>query len=207
MSRLRFRAGIARQRSQNQSLPEYYYDMGQMDDDHLLRRTPEDAQAFALFYRRHEALVFGFLMRRTGDAELAADLAAETFAEALVAAGRYVPSKAPAEAWLLGIARHKLLRSLERGRAEQRARNKLGMPRLELDDDELDAVMACDDGIRAEALLDSLPEEQAVAVRGRVLDEESYAELSRRLRCSEPTVRKRVSRGLLTLKRRLKEAS
>jgi DNA-directed RNA polymerase specialized sigma24 family protein len=32
---------------------------------------PSDPEAFAAFYRRHERLLLGFFMRRTGDPELA----------------------------------------------------------------------------------------------------------------------------------------
>jgi RNA polymerase sigma-70 factor (ECF subfamily) len=145
-------------------------------------------------------------MRRTRDPELTADLAAETFAEVLLAARRYKPQGAPATAWLLGIARHKLQRSVERQRAESKARTRLGMPRLALDDLELEAIEAADDGIRSEVLLAALPEDQAQAVRGRVLEEQDYPELARQLNCSQPTARKRVSRGLLTLRRLLKES-
>jgi RNA polymerase sigma factor (sigma-70 family) len=180
--------------------------MRSIDDDTLLERTPSDPAAFAEFYRRHEALVFGYLMRRTRDPELTADLAAETFASALLAARRYVAGRAPAEAWLLGIARHKMLRSFERGRVESGARERLGLERLELDDEELQAVASADDGVRAELLLASLPDDQAEAIRGRVLDEDEYAVLAARLKVSESTARKRVSRGLQSLRRLLKEA-
>ena len=56
-----------------------------MDDDELLSRARRDPAAFGTFYERHERLVLGYFMRRTRDPELAADLAAETFAVALVA--------------------------------------------------------------------------------------------------------------------------
>ena len=38
-------------------------------------------------------------------------------------------------------------------------------------------------------------------MRARVLDEEDYAEIAERLRCSESVVRQRVRRGLATLRR------
>ena len=61
-----------------------------MDDENLLAATARgDADAFAVFYRRHLALVLGFCLRATGDREVAADLASEVFAAALVACGRY----------------------------------------------------------------------------------------------------------------------
>ncbi|HEV7496104.1 RNA polymerase sigma factor, partial [Baekduia sp.] len=73
------------------------------DDDLLLARSTRDPAAFGVFYERHERLVLGFFLRRVGDPELAADLAGETFAVALLAARRYRGGGAPASAWLIGI--------------------------------------------------------------------------------------------------------
>lgn len=71
------------------------------EDDELLRRFAEgDASAFVAFYRRHLAEVLAYFVRRTGDPELTADLTAEVFAAALLAAERYRPGERPALAWL-----------------------------------------------------------------------------------------------------------
>jgi RNA polymerase sigma-70 factor (ECF subfamily) len=48
--------------------------------------------------------------------------------------------------------------------------------------------------------LDALPQDQREAVRLRVLDERTYAEISQRLGVSEQTARARVSRGLRALR-------
>jgi RNA polymerase sigma-70 factor (ECF subfamily) len=78
-------------------------------DEELLEATARgEADAFAMFYRRHARPMTGFFVRRTGDAEIAADLVAETFAAALEGCGRYEPARAPAGAWLYGIAHHEL---------------------------------------------------------------------------------------------------
>lgn len=84
-------------------------------DEALLLATPRDVEAFALFYRRHERAVLAYFQRRTHDPETAADLTAETFAAALLAAPRFSPTPAPAAAWLFGIARNKLLRRATAG--------------------------------------------------------------------------------------------
>jgi RNA polymerase sigma-70 factor (ECF subfamily) len=170
-------------------------------DDALLARTATEPEAFGTFYERHERLVLGWLVRRTGDPELAADLCAETFAAALLAAPRYRPGGAPAAAWLLGIARNVLAGSVRRRRVEDRARRRLGLPVLVLDDELLERIAAIGAGERAEALLAQLPPDQASAVRARVLDEQPYDRIAARLRCSESVVRQRVSRGLATLRR------
>src|SRR5215207_8419941 len=96
------------------------------DDDALLGAAKAgDGEAFAAFYRRHGDLVLAYLRRRVADPEQAFDLAAETFAAALVSLRRYEPGRGPAAAWLLGIAHNKLLESLRRGRVEAAARRRL----------------------------------------------------------------------------------
>src|SRR5881398_3519785 len=92
-------------------------------DGELLRRAAGgDRDAFSRLYVRYEAIVAGYLMRRSGDAHLAADLTAETFAAAIVGARGFRDEGQSAVGWLLGIARNQLSRSLERGRAEDRVR-------------------------------------------------------------------------------------
>jgi len=172
-----------------------------VDDDQLLARSARDPAAFGVFYERHERLVLGFFMRRLGDAELAADLAAETFAAALVSARRYRGGGAPASAWLLGIARNVLASSARRARVEDRARRRLKMEPLALDDELIARIERIGGDERAEALLARLTPDQSDAVRARVLDEEDYAGIASRLRCSQSVVRQRVSRGLATLRR------
>ena len=181
----------------------------QRSDEDLLVAGVEDEEAFALFYRRHAPTIAGFFLQRTGDPELAADLTAETFAAALQGRRRFDPRKGPAGGWLFGIARHKLLRAWDRGRVEDKARRRLGMASLELDDAALDsletaAAAAIDDG-RVLALLASLPEDQRRAVEARVVGERDYGEIARELRCSEAVIRKRVSRGLATMRTHLEE--
>src|SRR5687767_15596517 len=95
----------------------------------------DDPAEFAAFYREHVRSLTGFFLHRTGDPELAMDLAAETFAEALAGRRRFDPRKGTESMWLYGIARHKLARALERGRVEDRARRRLGMAPLVLDDE------------------------------------------------------------------------
>jgi RNA polymerase sigma-70 factor (ECF subfamily) len=169
-------------------------------DEDLLHRTPRAPSAFEAFYLRHETAVVAYFMNRTRDAELTADLAAETFAAALIGAKKYNKRHGPAVAWLFGIARHRWLRALERGRVEDRARRKLGMPQLVLDDEVLERIAATAGDERVERLLAQLPGEQAAAIEQRVLEERPYSEIASGIGCSEAVVRKRVSRGLATLR-------
>jgi RNA polymerase sigma-70 factor (ECF subfamily) len=178
-------------------------------DEALLAETPNDPEAFGIFYRRHENAMLVFFLRRTANAEIAADLTAEVFASALASARRFRPGRQPAAAWLYGIANHKLSTSRRRGLVEDRARRKLGMAPLQLTDDDLARVEDLMDGEAAAGvvarLLAELPTEQREAVRLRVIAEQSYDEIATDLRCSAAVVRQRVSRALRTLRRQLTE--
>jgi RNA polymerase sigma factor (sigma-70 family) len=178
-------------------------DWSRLGDDELLRRARREADAFAAFYARHERLTLAFFVGRVGDAEVAADLAAETFAAALSALPRFRRRQEPATAWLLGIARNVLAMSRRRGRVEARARRRLGMPQLVLTDEVLERIEALDGTVLE--LLDGLPPLAKEAVKARVVDERDYPDIARDLRCSEAVVRKRVSRGLTALRDQMEE--
>jgi RNA polymerase sigma-70 factor (ECF subfamily) len=182
-------------------------DLARLADDDLLALTPARPEAFGEFYVRHEAAVLGFLHARTRDPELAADLAAEVFAAALVAVRRYRPGEAPAVAWLFGIARNILLRSFKRRRVEDRARRRLEMPPLAISDELVERIDRLGGDQRVEQMLDRLPPAQAQAVRSRVLEDAPYDRIAAELRCSESVVRQRVSRGLAVLRHFEEEAS
>jgi RNA polymerase sigma factor (sigma-70 family) len=175
------------------------------DDELLARFVAGDADAFVGFYRRHLAAVLGFFLRRTRDPELTADLTAEVFAAALVAATRYRPGERPALAWLYGIAAHKLADSRRRGRVEDEARRRLALGPLTIDDQDLARVEEMADAGAAEAVLATLPPGQRDAVLARVIQERPYAEIAEEMQCSELLVRQRVSRGLRAIRSRMKE--
>ena len=168
-----------------------------------------EAEAFGVFYDRHAATVLAFLARRTADPHLAAELTAETFAKAFVGRRRYRVMDAPALAWLLGIARHELVTWARRRRVDDRARRRLGMQHVELDDASLERLEQTLDahalGARLDQALGALSPAVAEAVRLRVVGELPYDELAERLGCTEGAARVRVTRGLNRLAELLEE--
>lgn len=169
-------------------------------DEELLAAAGRDEDAFAALYRRYEHPLAGFFVRAVGRGEVAADLTAETFAQALTSHHRYDPELGTAAAWLFGIARNVLARSRARGQVEDRARRTLGVGVLALDDETIERIEALAGEEQAIRLLEELPADQRDAVKARILDERDYAEIAAELQCSESVVRKRVSRGLARLR-------
>lgn len=163
------------------------------------RQLLEDFEAF---YRTNLDVVLAFCFERTGDAELAADLAAESFAAALAARESYSSQLGSPRGWLLGIAAHKTIDALRRGRVERRAQQQLGMAHIAWSEDDLDYVARVDRG-PLERLLADLPPDQRQAVQAHVVDEVGYRDLARIAGVSQPAIRQRVSRGLAALRRQL----
>jgi RNA polymerase sigma-70 factor (ECF subfamily) len=159
---------------------------------------------FGVFYDRHLGVVRSYVGARANQPEVVFDLIAETFARALEKRALFDPARGPAVGWLLGIARNLIADSVRRGQVEAASRVRLGMPIVELDDAQLALIEESGRGDLRTAL-SSMPADQREAVLRRVVLDESYTAIAQRLRCSELVVRKRVSRGLASLRASLEE--
>jgi RNA polymerase sigma-70 factor, ECF subfamily len=184
--------------------------MDERSDTELLIASRSEPRAFVEVYRRHAEDLLRYFVRRTLDPEAAAELTAETFAEAYASRRNYRDTGADGVAWLYGIARHQLSRFFRHGRIDAAARRKLGMPARDLPPEDYERIEELVDlaPIREALLdaLDTLAEEQREALRLRVIDGLSYAEVAEQLGCEPAAARQRVSRGLramgLALQRR-----
>jgi RNA polymerase sigma factor (sigma-70 family) len=180
-------------------------DLDPRSDAELLAATAHEPEAFAAFYRRYARVVLGFVARRVGDAELAADVTSEAFAAALMASDRFDPSRGSAQAWLFGIVTNQLGSAWRRGAAESRARKRLGIERIELAEDQVAWIESLADEQEealAMQLLAELPEDERSLLEQRVMRGRGYGDLAEELGISETTARKRVSRGLAALRMR-----
>jgi RNA polymerase sigma-70 factor, ECF subfamily len=173
-------------------------------DAALLLASREDPAAFVELYRRHAEDLLRYFARRTLDPEAAAELTAETFAEAFASRARYsYVAGVNGVAWLYGIARHQLGRFFRSGRIDADARKKIGLPLRELPPDDYERIEDLVDfePLRAALVeaLETLADDQREALKLRVIDGLPYPDVAARLRCAENTARQRVSRGLRRL--------
>jgi RNA polymerase sigma-70 factor, ECF subfamily len=167
----------------------------------LVSLDPED---ISRLYRAHARDVLRFVARQTLQPEVAVDLVAETFAQALADRARFRGrGDGEALAWIFGIARHQLGKYFRRGVVERRALAKLGLELAAMDDADYERVEQLSDlGALRGALADglaALSEEHREALRLRIVEERSYTELADALGVSEQTARARVSRALRAL--------
>lgn len=174
----------------------------------LLRAARSDPAAFEAFYARWAAPLHAWLRDRAGDPEVANDLTAETFAQALLGLGRFRGERPESgAAWLWGIARNLLHQHFRTSRLEARARERLAIPVHGYDTGTWDDVEArATAAQRARELadaMDSLSAPQRRAVELRVIADLDFGAVAQGLDCNEPAARMRVSRALGTLRSRL----
>jgi RNA polymerase sigma-70 factor (ECF subfamily) len=172
-------------------------------DGDLLVATRRDPEAFSPFYERNRFGVTAFFYRRTACAHTAADLTAETFAEALAGVQRFKPAKGTGRGWLYGIAGNQYRQWLRRGRVADGARRRLGMITPTLTTEDIDDI---------EGLVDLAPAADALAIALRDLTpalrdavmlrvgrDLPYDQVALTLGCTVNTARVRVSRALAQL--------
>jgi RNA polymerase sigma-70 factor (ECF subfamily) len=110
--------------------------------------------------------------------------------------------------WLFTIARRRLIDSYRRGYVDARARARLAIDRVSLEDEDIERINELASGPDlALALALQLPAAQRDALIARVLDERSYADIAAETNTSETSVRMRVSRALRTLRQALAPAA
>lgn len=177
------------------------------EDSLLIVQSLHDPAAFGHFYRRNLESLLAWMYRRTLDAEVAADLTAETFATVISKRDQFDPQRGPARAWLWGIAKHEVQHWYRDGVTADRARRRVGIPTVQADDDAIAYVESLVDlGPVADQIrvhMAALPPSERAAVELRILRELSYDEVSRYLGCASGAARVRVSRGLSRLRHML----
>lgn len=176
-------------------------------DSELLVDARSDPQAFRMIYDRWIARILRYFYVRTLDAEVSADLAAETFAVAWTKRTRFRDVGRPVGAWLYGIAGKELSQYRRRQRVELAAVRRLGMVMPDRTSDDLDRI---DEMVDATAYrqaighaMHGLSVRNQEALRLRVIEDLPFAEVARQLGCSEGAARVRVHRGLDHLAREL----
>lgn len=163
----------------------------------------EDPGAFRAFYRRTLPQVYAYLLHRCGGiASVAEDLTQETFL-ALVSDIKRGKRVDDSPAWVIGIARHKLL---DHFRREAREERKLALA-WEADPVD-DAALLIEEPSRSRALaaLASLAPSQRAAVALRYLDGLSVPEVAEALGRSVHAAESLLARGRDAFKRAYLEA-
>jgi RNA polymerase sigma factor (sigma-70 family) len=159
------------------------------NDSVLLSRylSEGDESAFAELVRTHEAMVIGAAWRRTGDTELARDVAQQVFAT-LAQKAWLLAERSSVAGWLHVAATHFATRARRAESARQRRHEQAAVDEQPSRDHAPWATL--------EDALASLPTAEREALLLHYFEDRSYPDMAAALGLSEPAARKRVSRAL-----------
>jgi RNA polymerase sigma-70 factor (ECF subfamily) len=179
-------------------------------DDDLLRLLSEgNEEAFLEFYRRHQGVVYRFGLQMSGKTEIAEEVTQDVFMTLMSAAKNYDLKRGSVPAYLYGIARNFVLRSIER---EKPYLTVLDDPereyasRLAGDQDTLGDLTRNEklESLR-KAVLALPPAYREVVVLCDV-NELDYAEAASMLGCAVGTIRSRLHRARALLIEKMRAA-
>ena len=171
----------------------------------IQRMAARDATALDSFYTRYNRPAFGLVLRILGNREDAEDVLSDVFWQVWQQSARYDASRGKPVAWLLTIAR---------SRAIDRLRS-MGRPQMQTSpiDEQKDALAApsqpdpfveADTRQAVQAALQSLPEQQRAALEMAYFQGMSHTEIADCLGQPLGTVKDRIRKGMLHLKKRLR---
>ena len=184
---------------------------GPSDDEPLVallgRIAERDEAAFARLYDQTSRRVFGLALRILRDRDAASDATVETYWTVWQKARSFDPRRGRPLAWMLTVARS---RAIDRLRAQRRrsANEERGREWIELADPAPGPEAASAHGERCvllKAALESLPEEQRIAIETAFFSGLSHSEVAAELGEPLGTVKSRIRLGLGSLRRRLGE--
>jgi RNA polymerase sigma-70 factor, ECF subfamily len=170
-------------------------------DDALLKRSAKgDENAFTELYRRHQASVYRFALRMTGNSWAAEEIVQDVFMTLVREPKKYDADRGTLGAFLYGVARNRIMKHLERvprylsldekGEAGHEAHGRLHEQMTPAHWAELRERSK-----QVRAAVVELPPEFREAVVLCELEEMSYEEAASVLDCPVGTIRSRLHRG------------
>ena len=155
-----------------------------------------DADAYGTLFERHQARVYGFLVRRTRDRDLAADLYQETFLRVFRARHQWQPGR-PFRPWLFGIAANA---ARDKARARSRRPVEVG-----IEDWDKPVTSSIHDQLSLEQAIGRLPDNLRDAFLLGVVEGLDHNEVAGALDISPANARARISRARRQLRAWLSE--
>jgi RNA polymerase sigma-70 factor (ECF subfamily) len=176
-----------------------------LSDGQLLgRASAGDQEAFTVLYRRCQGPVFRFALRMSGSPALAEEVTQEAFLVLIRNPERFEASRGSLAAFLFGVARHHVLRHLERDRRlVPLSEGDGGNGHVAPSDGDLDRRQRVEQVRRAVL---SLPARYREVVVLCDLNEASYEDAAQAIGCGVGTVRSRLHRARALLAGKLRAA-
>src|SRR5262245_27649231 len=170
--------------------------------DHELLRLmmAGDARALEQLYERHQGGIYRFALRMSGSEAVAEDVTQDVFMALMRDGNQYDPARGPLQAYLYGMARHRVLRRLERDRAfvsisDDQEDDAPVDAKLIVDNDPMEEMARNQTIESVRHAISALPVHYREVVVLCNLQEMNYEDAARVIGCPVGTVRSRLHRA------------
>ncbi len=183
-------------------------------EESLVTQAQRDRSAFGPLFEEYYSPIFNYLLRRTADIELAADLTAEVFFKAMKNLGRFRWRNLPFSAWLYRIATNAVNGHFRKQKFKWApldeiadSRNHSGPGAEQEIEEAQEHLRQYQRFLQAHKLLLRLPMRYQEVISLRFFENKKIGEIAIILGKREGTVKSLLSRGLQQLQKQLLDAS
>jgi RNA polymerase sigma-70 factor, ECF subfamily len=162
----------------------------------LVQAAQKDPSRFGDLYELNFERVYGFIVRRVGERQVAEDLTSDVFHKALAALPGFDWRGIPFAAWLIRIASNVVTDQWKRSAREELTET----PPEQSAQPDFEDFEQC---ARLFQLVGTLPADQGRVIRMRFAEEKSIREIAQQLKRSEGAVKQLQFRGLEALRQKL----
>lgn len=176
-----------------------------MEDKELISRAKKDPQIFGQIYDKYYPRIFGYILNRTGNLQLAQDITSETFFKALKKLWQFRWQNVPFSSWLYRIAGNEIVNHYRKNKhrtvpieevAEPAADSDLARELMEAEK----AIERHRDFIIIRNKIGTLSFKYQEVIILRFFEKKKIKEISEILKKREGTVKSLLSRGLEKLR-------
>ncbi|HSW35871.1 MAG TPA: RNA polymerase sigma factor [Candidatus Limnocylindrales bacterium] len=176
----------------------------------VVEQAKLDPEAFGKLYEQNYDIILNYVLRRTGDVQVAQDITAETFFKALKNIGKFKWQNVPFSAWLYRIAINEIAALNRRGSYKSVSLDEMrdmGFEPISGDDVEQEMIAAQQEIQRHHEYLavreqiDLLPAKYREVIALRFFAGKQHAAIASILGKPEGTVKSLLHRGLKKLKK------
>ncbi len=170
----------------------------------LIKKAQENAAAFEELYNHYLPKIYGFLLNRTGQKELAEDLTSEVFAKALANISKFNDRGVPFAAWLFRIARNTLIDWSRKKKEVLTDAVEIYEPKPDRAEAGAVAGLVQDEKkVLLRKTMENLPEKYQTVLSLKFFEELSNDEIADVIGCQKNAVAVRIHRALRLMKKHL----
>ncbi len=167
--------------------------------EELIILAKQNINNFSEIYNRHHDAIFRFVLRKTDDLDLTADLVSEVFLKAMLALHRFQYNGIPYQAYLMKIARNEVLAHYHKTRRQM----IIALEEVSLKEvlqHEIEVDLDISEVVRLIALLD---EDEVAILELKFFEGKAFHEIAFILDKGESAIKMRYYRALQKLKEKV----